>query len=201
MNILVMMYVVFDKNGDIKSIGPTLPSEVEHYTTATFPLREVEEFLTGKKNPFDYYVKVTKNPITYKITRKAVSVVNYVRTLDHFLTEVPRLPKSSNASILIEAFIEDRKIKVSIGPSLRIMCDDPETDEQEEIVNTFKSTPNIQLFFTNKGDPYHLLYTYNVLPKMLLNDGEMLEDCNVDLSNSSVYTKKIIDGYSYVIRK
>ena len=62
MNTLVLMYVFYDKNGDIKAITPILDENFSiNFSSATFPLAEVEMFLTAQSSTFDYQVnKLTK---------------------------------------------------------------------------------------------------------------------------------------------
>lgn len=201
MAILEMMYVYFDANGDIKTISPDPIIVSESYSVRTFPLPEVEEFLTGKKNPFDYYVKATKSIAgpTHKITRKQVLDINYVRTLDNFLTEIQTMPKSSDAFVLIENIIAEKKIKITLNKVVKVLLEDG-SDTDQETVTSFINHASASLFFTRKSDPYSLLHTLIFSPKELFDKSELYWDYAVDLSNSSVYTKILLDGYSYRIK-
>src|SRR5574337_774705 len=89
---IVMMYVCFDKNFDIKMITPVLPVVTDGISMAIVPLSDVEDFSTGIKNPFDYYVSVSENPAgkTYKILKKKTHTITYTRTLDNYLTKVDK---------------------------------------------------------------------------------------------------------------
>lgn len=199
---LEMMYVYFDANGDIKTISPDPVIVSDSYSVATFPLEEVKDILEGKKNPFDFYVKITKaiGSTTHKITRKQVLEVSYVRTLDNFLTEVKTMAKSADAFVLIENIVSEKKIKISLNRVLRVLLEEG-SDKDQETVTSFISNPSTALFFTRKNDPYFLLHTLIFSPKELFEKSELFWDYNVDLSNSSVYTKKILDGYSYRIKQ
>lgn len=203
MTTLVMMYVLFDARGEIKSIGSDFPGESELYTVSTFSLSEVEGFLAGKKNPSDYYIKTSNVGAGHKYTlvRKQQLTVSTIRTLDTYLTEIPRLPKSSDASILIENLVNDKKIKISASETFSILCNDPDTDEQEEMANRFKTHPPVSLFFTAHKDPYHLLHTAILSPYNLLTDGDIYIEYKADLTAASCYTRKLVAGYSYIIRK
>ena len=196
-----MMYLYFDLNGDIKTISPDPVIVSENYSVRTFPLSEVEDFLKGKKNPFDYYVKVSKNigGQTYKITRKQALEINYVRTLDNFLTEIKTLPKSADAFVLIENLIKEKKIKISLNKIVRVILEEG-SDADQETITSFINHSSATLFFTRKGDPYFLLHTLIFSPRELFEKGELFWDYTVDISDSSVYTKKILDGYSYRIK-
>jgi hypothetical protein len=96
MTTLELMYVYYDNNGNIKTISnevQNLPTET--YSFAMFPLPEVEAFLMGKKNPFDFNLKTVKRATgtEYKIVRKQPIDVSLIRVLDNFLTEVTRMPR------------------------------------------------------------------------------------------------------------
>ena len=203
MAMLEMMYVYFDSNGDIKTISPDPIIASETYSVATFPLSEVENFLTGKKNPFDFYVKSSKGigiiGTTYKITRKQSLEINLIRTLDNFLTEVKTMSKSADAFLLIENMVKEKKIKISLNKSVRNLLEEI-SDTEQETIDSFINYPLASLFFTRKGDPYFLLYTLIFSPKELYEKRELYWDYTVDLSSSRAYTKKLLDGYSYRIK-
>lgn len=203
MNTLIMMYLYFDINGDIKSISPVPSTDPnEPFDVATFPLPEVEQFLTAKKNPFDYLVKTTKRPgsIEHKIVRKKILEINYVRTLDNFLTEIETMDKSRNAIISIENLIDEKQIKISMGPMLKILQLDG-TDSEQEAMTSFVNTPYVYLFFTKKHDPYFLKHTITFSPKILYEKGSISIKYTIDLNDVSVFTRKLIDGYNYSVRR
>jgi len=201
MAMLEMMYVYFDSNGDIKTISPDPVIVSDSYSVATFPLSEVKDILEGKKNPFDYYVKITKSVAgtLHKITRKQVLEVSYVRTLDNFLTEVKTMAKSADAFVLIENIVSEKKIKISLNDIVKVLLHEG-NDKDQDTVNSFINHTSTSLFFTRKNDPYFLLHTLIFSPKELFEKSELFWDYNVDLSDSSVYTKKLLDGYSYRIK-
>lgn len=196
-----MMYVYFDANGDIKTISPDPIIVSKNYSAATFLLSEVEDFLVGKKNPFDYYIKSSKEITgnTYKITRKQVLEVSYIRTLDNFLTEVGTMKKSADAFILIENFTKEKKIKISLNSIVNMLLNEGE-DKDQDAITAFINNSSSFLFFTKKNDPYFLLHTLIFSPRELFEKNKLVWDYTDDLSSSSVYTKKLLDGYSYRIR-
>jgi len=201
MAMLEMMYVYFDSNGDIKTISPDPVIVSDSYSVATFPLTEVKEILEGKRNPFDFYVKLTKGiaGTSYKITRKQSLEISLIRTLDNFLTEVKTMSKSADAFLLIENIVKEKKIKISLNKSVKNLLEEI-SDTEQDTVNSFINHTSTSLFFTRKNDPYFLLHTLIFSPKELFEKSELFWDYNVDLSDSSVYTKKLLDGYSYRIK-
>lgn len=202
MNTLIMMYVYFDQAGEIKSICPDINSsfaDTSKYITT--PLTEVEGFLIGKKNPFDYFLKPTirLGVTSYKITRKQVININYLRSKDAFLTEIPKLLRSSGADIIIENFIDTKKLKISINPEINELIKDG-TDQEIEQLTALVNTPEIHLFFTRKNDPYFLIDTISISPKELFANTILHVEYSSDLSNTSVFTKRLINGYGYITR-
>ncbi len=199
---LETMYLYYDKSGNIKSISPDPQDLSDEYTSVMFPLKEVEDFLLGKKNPFDFYIKPTKRVIgnEYKITRKHIVEANLAKTLDNYLTEVPTLPRSSDANILIQNFVDKKEIHVSLSVVLKVLRNEG-NDEQQESVAAFFNAPVSSLFVTAKGNPYHLLHTITFSPNTLFEQEILVFKYNTDLSSSSVFTKKLISGYSYTIKR
>lgn len=200
---LIMMYLSFDSNGDIKSISPDNVIKSDNFTTITIPLSEVEGFIKGIKNPFDYYVKVTKriSGVDYKLTRKQQLSLNSLRSLDSYLTEITKIDNKNDSLIVIENLLYNKEIEISAGPLLQSIQDCPETDDETKILDIIKSQLSISLFFTKNKDPYHLLHTMVFSPGMLLNKDTVRIKYKTDLSTASCYTRKLIDGYSYIIRK
>ena len=202
MNTLVLMYVYFDSHGDIKAIAPDPVAElVDTYKMITVPLLEVEPFLLSKKNTFDYYVKevVRVTDVTYKITRKEVLEVNRLRFTNSFLSEIPTYSRSKDANILIENCVSEKAIRITLNPYIKSLILDGTDDEKESVINMANTTSS-SLFFTKKHDPYFLLHTMNFSPSILFN-AEMLQlPYTGELSDTSVFTKKLIDGYSYLIK-
>lgn len=201
MSELIMMYVYFDELGDIKCISPAINPIFIGYKYSTLPLSDVEPFLSAKKNPIDYCMKPVKRvtDVTYKLTRKPVLAVNQLRILDGFLTEVETYARSVEANILIEIFPKDKILKISINPDIKSLHEDG-TDEEIEKINTLINTTSSSLFFTRKRDPYYLLETVNFSPRELFSHGIIHVSYTGDLENTSIYTKKIIDGYGCAIR-
>ena len=199
---LVLMYVYFDSNNDIKAITP-MPDVTlaAGFNSATFPLSDVEMFMTGQKNPFDFTVKKIKRigGESYVLAKKETHI-NITRTLDNYLMKISEC-------------IEDI-------PILKIMVDESAkhvtmyldqsykdiykfgVDEERQDVENFINCNDITLYFTRKNDPYYLLHTVIVSPRELFEADKMSIPYPeyIDLSNSSVYTRKVLSSYGYRIR-
>jgi hypothetical protein len=202
MTVLTMMYVYFDDKGNIKAISPDSNTVSDSlYKIAMFPLAEVEPFLTAKKNTFDFYVKVIEkfSSIEYKITKKQVLEVSHLRTLETSLTEITTHAVSKNTIILIENFIIPKQIKITITPEMKYLQSEGSEEDQVNVTN-FINTPTTPLFFTRKHDPYFLIHTVFFNPKELFDKSELVIPYEMDLSNLSIFTRKIVNKYAYIER-
>jgi hypothetical protein len=188
------MYVYFDSDGNIKSIAPD-PDVVSSssYSTAMFPLAEVEPFLTAKKSTFDYYISVVKKllSVEYKLVRKVTPAIAQLRLLDSFLVELKHI--TDEPVIAIENYVSAKQIKISLSPDAK------EVDENN-VLDDFAKIPTSYLFFTKKNDPYFLVHTITFSPNELVNTGSITIPYENNLAGLSVFTKKIINDYSYTER-
>lgn len=191
---LVMMYVYFDSDGNIKSIAPDPDAfSSASYGTAMFPLSEVEPFLTAKKSTFDYYISVVKKllSVEYKLVRKVTPAIAQLRLLDSFLVELKHI--TDEPVIAIENYVSAKQIKISLSPDAK------EVDENN-VLDDFAKMPTSYLFFTKKNDPYFLVHTITFSPNELVNTGSITIPYENNLAGLSVFTKKIINDYSYTER-
>jgi hypothetical protein len=191
---LVMMYVYFDSDGNIKSISPDPDAfSSANYTTAMFPLTEVEPFLTAKKSTFDYYINVVKKlrGPEYKLVRKVAPKIAQLRLLDSFLSELRY--SADEPVIAIENYVSSKQIKITLSPDAK------EVDENN-VLEDFAKIPTSFLFFTRKNDPYFLVHTVTFSPGQLITDGTITIPYDTNLAGLSVFTKKIINDYSYTER-
>lgn len=196
---LILMYVYYDRVGEIKAITPT-PDFGESFNVAMFPIGDVEMFLTGQRNPFEYQIKEVPraSSVTYKIVRKQTQVLT-TRTLDNYLTKV----SSSGDIVPILRIVNDVKkktITLKLDPYFIDMYK-MGTDEEQEDVGEFIRSGESTLYFTSKDNPYHMYYSIRFLPRELFEKEILVfEYGDIDLSNASVYTKKIVKTYGYLIK-
>lgn len=193
-----MMYLYFDKNGDIKSISPTPDSHLEEsFSPSTFMLSEVEDFLTGKKNPSDYQVKKATNLAGegFKLLRKVVTVT-HTRTMDNYLTKVEGKKKGSAPLVKITNDVERKVVSVEVTKEFLAMTTSDDEDE-EEIVNDFLLNGISTVYITRKNNPYAHMLTITFLPSHLFEKVKLYFPYTETYTNTSAYTKKLLDGYSY----
>ena len=192
------MNVYFDKEKDIKSISPVKEPqfEAEGYSCAQFDIADVDDFLTAKKNPFHFFVShKQKNGVdAYKILPKEVEV-NYIRSIDNYLSEVKYQPKMKNAIEITNNTIR-REITVKINSGvIRAMTNDESEDYTK--YEMFRATPRMVFHFTSKDDPSFLVKSVSIVPKQLLDEQYLTIPYAEDLRNRSVFTKKFFNDYSY----
>jgi len=196
MTLLVLMYVFFDKNGDIKAITPTLDEDLSvNFFSATFPLSDVEVFLTAEKNTFDYHVsRIDKlSGTTYKLVKKRVEI-SYTRTLDSYLTKIEDINKDD--IIIITNNTIEKYVSLVINWEFREMYKNMNNEDalaDDEFFNNGLST----VYLTKRNNPYHLLFSFSFTPKDLLAAGKLYFNYEGDYTNASVYTKKLLSGYGY----
>jgi hypothetical protein len=192
-----MMYVFYDENGDIKAIAPSLNDFIDKScSVATMRLSDVEMFISGKRNPSDYSVKKqrTLSGEKFTITKKIVEV-DYVRTLDNYLTEIGP-PRSGETIISIVNQKSSKTILVEIAPEFKDIYAYG-TGEQKDDVDEFLKLGKTSVHITKKHDPYHLLFSVTFSPNDLFHKGLMYFNYTGECENTSAYTKKIISGYGY----
>lgn len=199
MTSLVLMYVFYDKNGDIKAITPTLDEFFSNnFSSATFPLSEVEMFLTAQRNTFDYKVKQTDriSGTVFTLIKKQ-SNVNYTRTLDSYLTKVEDAKRFEDI-LTITNITDDNVISVEINKDFKELYIKNEcTEEQQESIATFFTSGPSVVYLTKKNNPYHLLFSFTFTPIDLIRVDKLYFNYTGDYTDTSVYTKKLIIGYGY----
>lgn len=197
MTVIVMMYVFYDKNGDIKAIAPSLSDfNDKECSVATMLLADVEMFLHGKRNPADYQIKKVKtlSGDKFTITKKIIEV-DYVRTLDNYLTEIG-LPIGGETIISIVNQKSNKVVLVEIAPEFRDIYTYG-SGEQKDDVDDFLKLGKTSVHITKKHDPYHLLFSFSFTPNELFHKGKLYFNYEGECNNTSAYTKKIISGYGY----
>jgi len=197
MTLLVNMYVFYDKNGDIRAIAPSLNDfNDKECSVAILPLPEVEGFLAGKKNTFDYQVNKIKtlSGEKFTITKKVIDV-DYVRTLDNYLTEIGS-PERGTTIISIVNQVSNKVVLVEIAPEFKEMYTYGSGD-QKDTVDEFLKLGKTSVHITKKHNPYHLLFSFTFTAQELFNKGILYFNYEDECVNTSAYAKKIISGYGY----
>jgi hypothetical protein len=194
---LILMYVFFDKIGNIKAITPNLnESYLDEFLVATFPLKDVEMFLTLEENTFDYSVKTIErvSKTTYKIVRKQPTIT-HTKTLKSYLSEVKKV---DDPVISFINNVTNKCIQIELNKDVReFYLQNNDLIEENDIIDNFINAGVCSGYLTKKGDPYHLLFTFSFNPKDLILNEKIYINYENNYNSCSLYTKKLINGYNY----
>jgi hypothetical protein len=202
MNPLILMYVYFDTSGDIKAISPDVILSYEGvYQSATFSLAQVSTFLEGKANTFNYFIKkdVKGFSTEYIIAPKSSVQVSNLRTLDSYLEDISKNTDLENSMMCVHNDTLTKDITIIINPEL-YRLQESGNDSEKKFVESFLNIGRISLFFTRKNDPYYLNFTLDFTVTELHKAGTLCVEHNLDLSDTSIFTRKITNGYRYIER-
>jgi hypothetical protein len=171
------------------------------YSSATFPLAQVSIFLEGKANTFNYFIKKDVKGFSsqHLIVPKSSVQVSNLRTLDSYLVDISTNTEVENSMMYVHNDTLARAITVVINPELSRLQESG-TDSEKKFVESFLNVGEISLFFTRKNDPYYLNFTLDFMVADLYKAGTLYLEHDLDLANSSVFTRKITNGYRYIER-
>jgi hypothetical protein len=194
---LINMYVFFDEKGNIKAITPSLNDfSDESCSVTTFPLAQVEGFLTGKVSTSSYEVKKIKSFTGEKfILNKIVTDIIYTRTLDNYLTEISD-EISSDTTILVTNYKSVKTIILKLTTEFRTLYKN-KSYEDEDIIDDILKHGSASIHFTEKHNPYYHFFSITFSPKTLFEKGHLEFKYTNKVENASAYAKRIINGYSY----
>ena len=194
------MYVFFDEKGNIKAITPSLNDfSDESCSVSTFPLAEVEDFLLGKKSTSGYEIKKIKTFTgeKYILNKKSTEII-YTRTLDNYLTEI----KNEMTPSTIIAITNRKKtnvINVSVTADFKMLYKN-RSYEDKDIIDDILKYNTTSVYFTKKHNPYYLLFSITFSPLHLFEKNHLMFEYTNEIEDASAYTKRIINGYSYMER-
>lgn len=191
---IIFMYVFFDKNGEIKAIAPTLDESLStSFSVASFPLNEVEMFMTAQKNAFDYQIRKTERPTgtVYRLVRKQTNV-NYIKTLDSYLTKIEDANKGS--ALIVTNNTEKKYVSLELVKEFKAAY---EQNTDDDSVADFFNSGTSNIYLTKRNNPYHLLFTVSFMPRSLLVSDILYFNYTGNYTNSSAYSKKLITGYGF----
>ena len=191
-----MMYVYFDKSGSIKAITDSVNNRFTDYEVTTFPLNDVKIFLDKTPaNPGDYLITKTKglDGIKYNLAKKNKKVI-LTRSLDGYLIKIPTITNKTMISITNNT--TDKLIKISFRQDVIEMYHAGVEENVDEIFD-FLNLGLLDVYITEKNNPYSLLYNFKYLPKELFDKGVLYFNYITKLTNTSAYAKKASLGYGY----
>lgn len=177
---MIIMYVYFNNDGDIKSISPS--DKLMHdpvLNIAPVKFSEVELLLTGDQNLFNYTVRAirTQTDVSYTIIPKDAPC----RFTKSFNQSVMEISENNYAAISIVNDITTKQLLCNIThPRLKL-------------------PPIIALYFTKKHDPYILITLKDLCIDDIKQHGAVCINYTEDLQDASLFVYSSSDNYSYTI--
>lgn len=191
-------YVYTDEEHNILAITGTPYELMERDNTKIrheLELPEVANLLSGKYSMHQYTVEPDKNnPLKMTIVKKSYTV-NRTRMLDKFLTEITS-DIDVEPQIIITHNIKDKKLIISLREEFRKKLLGGKTNRKQI---TIMGVTELVLYATKKNDPSLLYRTFNIRVIQLLRRGRVTVSYDDDLSNVSIFTKKIFPNYIYEV--
>jgi len=190
------MYVYVDTNFNIKAISP-VKDDSHDYKFMLFPVDDVRVFLEGKASLSQYkLMQDTKDITKFNIVPKIIEI-NTIRYITSFLSPVEY--KDINAHIQITHFTKSKKIEVRMLKKTRL--DILEKNKTEKGNITVISVPSLRFYFCASEDPCFMILSVDVSTDSLINEwGQTIfYDIQFDMSNATIFTKKVFPKYSYEV--
>lgn len=184
-----MMYVYFDVAGNIKGISGSLTDIFSGYEYAMFPLSEIPA------DPSTHIINTVKrlDGIKHILVKKNKEII-LARTLDGYLCKIPSMTNKTMISITNNTV--DKLIKISFRQDIIQMYHAGSAENVDEIFDFLNLGP-LDIYITEKNNPYNLLYSFKYTPKELFDKGILYFNYKTELKNISVYAKKASIGYGY----
>ena len=194
-----MMYVYFNDEFNITGISPVLDEGIVgsgmHYTK--FSVDDVRPFITGEKNMNTHYLKADKkDPTKYEIKARSLEV-NYLKTIDRFLTEVDKCDTDQEYHIKITNNVKTKVMYFKLHQSIKTSILKDEVIETGNI--TINGIPELDFFFTAKNDPSFLIQYVCIKTNELIVNSNVCIEYDGNLSYASLFTKKIFTNYVYEV--
>ena len=191
------MYVYFDDSGNIKCISPV--EDVDHeskFQVTQLPLKNVYGFITGEISPAKFIVKKRKGKVNEFVIVERQFEVSHVRQLDRFLTEID------------VGFIKDSELEVVVdeaNASLTFRLSHAIRQEFIESVDNLENASinglrTLKFYCTTKNDPSIFIEGFDV-PVVGLLQGNVIVPYKSNISQYSLFTRRVFTKYSYIILK
>lgn len=193
MNNTDSMIIYYDNKGDIKAITPDNDVNFSEYKSISVPFGDVKDFLTTEKSVINYYIKQNKKEknIVYSIELKKSITSSLKRTLDTYLTKVGSI-STNDSIIIITNNTKEQKLYFELNSSL-----DNSVFSKEEIIELFKQEI-VTFYLTKRNNPYYLLNQYTFPIFDLIKNKKINFSYTQDYKNTSIYTKKDKELYTFI---
>lgn len=189
-------FVYYNEEKRIICISPGIQNDFRHLGYAIFDLNEVEGFLLGEKNPSDYVLHQSQDDLSdFRIIEKKQEIT-YMVTLNRFLIEIDE-GKKKDPHVLISNDTQNKLITIDISDELRKkLQEDADFVEFENV--SIDGETDLNFFFTTKDNSNFLIKHIRV-PIYRLIDRKVYTEYSVDLLNTSLFTKQVLNKYQYLV--
>ena len=186
-------YVRFDlETRDILGIDRNQPDLSNTYFEVEY--KDVEDFVTNKKNPVHYYIDKDIKQSKYSIKLKKTDIA--VKLIDDRLFKIPKLEAGD---IVVENNLKEQKMTIKFDEVFRayLMKKYKITNETKiESINV-EGQEFLDFILCYDSDPHNLIEYARIPVLYLLMNKEAVVPYNTKQKDHSVYTKRIYDDYCY----
>jgi hypothetical protein len=186
-------YVRFDlETRNILGIDRNKPDLSKTYFEVDY--KDVEEFVTNKKNIVHYYIDKDVKQSKYSIKLKKTDIA--VRLIDDRLYKIPKLEAGD---IIVENDLKEQKMTIKFNEEFRayLMKKYKITkDTSVEDINV-EGQQFLDFILCHDSDPHNLIEYARIPVLYLLMNQKAIVPYNTKHIDHCVYTKRIYDDYCY----
>jgi len=186
-------YIRFDlETRNILGIDRNQPALNETYFEIAY--KDVEDFVTNKKNPIHYYIDKDVKQSKYTIKLKKTDIA--VKLIDDRLFKIP---KSDIGDVIVENNIKEKTMTIKLDETFRAYMMKKyklTNDTKVENVN-IDGQQFLDFILCYDNDPHNLIKYARIPVLYLLTQKEAIVKYDTKHTDHCVYTKRIYDDYCY----
>ena len=186
-------YIRFDlETRNILGIDRNQPALNETYFEIAY--KDVEDFVTNKKNPIHYYIDKDVKQSKYTIKLKKTDIA--VKLIDDRLFKIP---KSDIGDVIVENNIKEQTMTIKLDETFRAYMMKKyklTNDTKVENVN-IDGQQFLDFILCYDNDPHNLIEYARIPVLYLLTQKEAIVRYDTKHTDHCVYTKRIYDDYCY----
>ena len=186
-------YIRFDlETRNILGIDRNQPALNETYFEIAY--KDVEDFVTNKKNPIHYYIDKDVKQSKYTIKLKKTDIA--VKLIDDRLYKIPKLEAGD---VIVENNIKEQTITIKFEDSFRAyMKKKYKLTDTTQIENVnIEGQEFLDFILCYDSDPHNLIEYARIPVLYLLMNNRAVVQYNTKHIDHSVYTKRIYSDYCY----
>ena len=186
-------YIRFDlETRNILGIDRNQPALNETYFEIAY--KDVEDFVTNKKNPIHYYIDKDVKQSKYTIKLKKTDIA--VKLIDDRLFKIP---KSDIGDVIVENNIKEQTMTIKLDETFRAYMMKKyklTNDTKVENVN-IDGQQFLDFILCYDNDPHNLIEYARIPVLYLLTQKEAIVRYDTKHTDHCVYTRRIYDDYCY----